>query len=216
MGILDYIGIVVVVSGTLLASVKIYAKEFTTQLAKDTATLITLEQKTIIEETVRTEFSKQKNTHQIVTAEYARMRFARLDELVRDLYELKSQSEAFIPIRAFDKESEVQPRIKAIGVAHLNALKALHMAAMYIDDDVREKTEIFMEECKKIIALWHQAFMSKGFIKQSNEPEYEEDRRLFLEDYKEATTKLQSTIDSLPELFKSLQAEYRKHLGEIK
>lgn len=211
----EYIGIGVTVMAAMFGFVKLYARTFTTTLAEETARLVTLEQKTTIEETVRTEFAKQTNTHQIVTAEYAKMRFTRLDELLKALYDLKDRAEAFVLMPAMKNDQDFKEFGQTFLVAYGEAHRAINMAAMYIDDKVRVLTESFMQDCMQALGLSSSVNMSKKLMDDYKNQEENEERRQIIRDYLDESRKLKEALNKLPALFIALQGEYKQHLKEF-
>ena len=215
MGLNQYLGISVTIIAFMFGFIILYARSFTKTIADETARLITLAQKTNIEEAVRAEFKKQTNTHQIVTSEYAKMRFVRLDELVNSLYDLKSRTEAFLIMPAIKTDKDFKDLSEKFLIANGIAHKAINMAAMYIDDYVRDLTEGFMQNCIQALGISTSVHVSKGIMNDHKNAEENEVRSQFIRDYLDASKDLRRALDNLPAIFKALQAEYKAHLKEF-
>lgn len=232
----DLARIVIEVVLFLISCYLIFFRKFFAELGKQTAEIALMSKKTEEVEKVKEVFNKNlesfKNelelhlakeieflksslersniAFQVATAEFARLRFERIDVLYGRLYELQKyvKQNLFYYSDNVDYETKRQRFFKL----YQRTEDALYSAMIYIDDSIAVSTNVVLDECshafEAFIAVYNTDPRTFGPLIYQNQQLV----KSLVEKNVNALEKLEKSVQKFPELLKKLRVEFREQL----
>ena len=123
----------------------LFFKKFFSELGKQTAELSTLAKRTTIVEDIKASLSRKNIAFQIHNAEFARLRFERLDQLYGKLYDLQKFSKAHL--FAYADKAGFEENKKGFMDRYWQTEDAYYLSLLYLDDETAHATLDLLNEC---------------------------------------------------------------------